>query len=82
MRRAFLILLKRQPFQRRLERAFGERTWSAYHAVRHLTFAVEQVARHFRDSSWRLYSALPPLAAESDVIDEDDIDASAAANHG
>jgi len=77
MRRAFLILLRRQPLQRRFERAFGERTWSAYHAVRNLTFAVERVARHLRDSCWPLYAGLAPLPAESEEINEDDIDASA-----
>ena len=73
MRRAFLILLKRKPLQRRFERAFGERTWNAYHAVRNLAFAVERVARHFRDSCWPLYSPLAPLPEESDEIDENDI---------
>lgn len=58
MRRAFLILFKlfkRKPFQRRFERAFGERSWTTHHAVRNLAFAVERVARHLRDTSWPAY---------------------------
>ncbi|MDB5218324.1 MAG: Winged helix DNA-binding domain [Myxococcaceae bacterium] len=71
MRRAFLILLRRKPFQRRFERAFGERTWTAHHAVKNLTFAVERVARHLRDTSWPVY-----LTAETpdDPIDDIDVD--------
>ena len=77
MRRAYLILFKRKPFQRRFERAFGERTWTAYHAVRNLSFAVDRVARHFRDSSWPLYPELNLHPDESDDIDESELEASA-----
>ncbi len=71
MRRAFLILFRRKPFQRRFERAFGERTWTAHHAVKNLTFAVERVARHFRDTSWPVYlTADPP----DDPIDDDEVE--------
>lgn len=73
MRRAFLILLKRKPLQRRFERAFGERTWSAYHAVCNLTFAVQRVARHLRDSCWPLYP-FAPLSAETEEINDDEME--------
>lgn len=80
MRRACLILLKRMPFQRRFERAFGERTWTAYHAVRNLSFAVDRVARHFRDSSWPVYPQLNLHPDESDDIDESELEPTADAD--
>jgi len=73
MRRAYLIVLKRNPFQRRFERAFGERTWTAHHAVCNLSAAVERVARHFHDTSWPVYLPLETLnAVPPDIIDIDD----------
>jgi len=73
MRRAYLIILKRNPFQRRFERAFGERTWSAHHAVCNLNAAVQRVARHLRDTSWPVYPPLEALdAPDPDIIDIDD----------
>jgi len=73
MRRAYLILSRRNPFQRRFERAFGERTWAAHHAVSNLAFAVDLVARHFGDTSWPVYPKLKALnAREPDEIDIDD----------
>jgi len=73
MRRAYLILSRRNPFQRRFERAFGERTWAAHHAVSNLAFAVDRVARHFGDTSWPVYPKLKALnAREPDEIDIDD----------
>jgi DNA-binding MarR family transcriptional regulator len=73
MRRAYLIVLKRNPFQRRFERAFGERTWTAHHAVCNLSAAVQRVARHLRDTSWPVYPPLVALnAPDPDIIDIDD----------
>lgn len=72
MRRAYLILLERKPLLRRFERAFGERTWTAYHAVRNLAFAVERVARHFRDTSWPLYAPLSLHREDNDDDFDDD----------
>ena len=80
MRRAYRILWRRKPFQRRFERAFGERTWTAYHAVRNLSFAVDRVARHFRDSSWPLYPQLDLHREECNDIDESELEDTADAD--
>lgn len=73
MRRAFLIIYRRRPFQRRFERAFserGERSWTTHHAVKYLIFAVQRVAKHFRDASWPLYITTDPPDDPIDDVDE------------
>ena len=54
-RRAFVLTWRKRPFQRRFERAFGERSWAAHHALTNFIFDVQRTARHLGDSSWPLY---------------------------
>ena len=60
MFRAHYIILKRRPFQRRFERAFGDRSWKSVEAVQNLVDALEQTARHLGDTSAKLYLTKAP----------------------
>lgn len=66
--RAFVIMARKKPFQRRFERAFGDRSWTTHAAVENLIFAVQRTAKHFGDTSWNLYLVKEP---EDDFDDED-----------
>jgi DNA-binding MarR family transcriptional regulator len=55
LRRTVLHLLKKRPFQRRFERAFGERSWKTFRAVDRLNDTLRCVAKHLGDTSWTLY---------------------------
>ncbi|MEA2750752.1 MAG: hypothetical protein QOI41_4895 [Myxococcales bacterium] len=54
-RKTFRHLHKKRPFQRRFERAFGERSWKTFGAVDRLNDTLRLVAKHLGDSSWTLY---------------------------
>jgi DNA-binding MarR family transcriptional regulator len=55
MHRAWVYLYRRDPFQRRFERAFGDRSWATHRAVTDLIDTLERTNRHFGDTSWPLY---------------------------
>lgn len=58
-RRTFLLLYKKRPFQRRFERAFGDRSWKTFRAVDQLTKTLVRVAKHLGDTAWPLYLTRP-----------------------
>ena len=60
MHRAHCIILRRRPFQRRFERAFGDRSWETVEAVQNVVDALERTARHLGDTSAKLYLTKPP----------------------
>lgn len=58
-RRAYLRIDRKRPFQRRFERAFGDRSWKTFRAVDQLTATLLRVAKHLRDTAWTLYPTRP-----------------------
>ena len=58
-RHTFLQLLRKRPFQRRFERAFGERSWKTFRAVDQLTDTLVRVAKHLGDTAATLYPTRP-----------------------
>ena len=58
-RRTFIQLSKKRPFQRRFERAFGNRSWKSFRAVDQLTNTLARVAKHLGDTAWPLYPTRP-----------------------
>jgi DNA-binding MarR family transcriptional regulator len=58
-RRTFLRLYEKRPFQRRFERAFGDRSWNTFRAVDRLTNTLARVAKHLGDTAWKLYLTRP-----------------------
>ena len=59
LRRTVRHVLKKRPFQRRFERAFGERSWRSFRAVDRLNDTLRRVAKHLGDTSWTLYLTKP-----------------------
>lgn len=58
-RRTFVRIYRQRPFQRRFERAFGDRSWNTFRAVDRLTNNLARVAKHLGDTSWKLYLTRP-----------------------